>query len=377
MRTVKRTRDFLIRYPRRVLVRSVIRAASHLLGPIVARPQVNGLENLPEKGPLILVGNHVAVIEAGMMATYVPYNVELMAAGDIPLDPRYAWLADLYGVLPIKRGQMDRGGLNLALDILEQGGVVGMFPEGGIWETNLRDARTGVAWLSHMAQAPIAPIGFVGIEGAVTAIAHLKRPRIQMNIGKLIPPINLNGQGVNRKQALVNGANMIMSRIKELVPDDHHRSRPVIDETFDFQVVIRTPAGVEFPAPPDADIVQKQALSKIFHRPVMLDVFSRNLKIWVRPLLEVQKFHPPADVARAVQNMLDYLETNPYFFHYRFGHEQGDCMVEGLEQLRDLARWAHDEQKGYTLRLRPITTYRYKDTGEYVETDIPPRTHPI
>lgn len=118
-----------LQYPRRVFIRNMIRFAGRMIGALAARPQVIGRENLPPKGPLILVGNHIAVIEVGMMMTYTPYPLEVMAAGDIPLDPRYKWMADLWGIIPIKRGSMDRDGMNMALDVLEQGGVVGLFPK--------------------------------------------------------------------------------------------------------------------------------------------------------------------------------------------------------------------------------------------------------
>ncbi|NOG52109.1 MAG: 1-acyl-sn-glycerol-3-phosphate acyltransferase [Chloroflexi bacterium] len=161
---------------------------------------------MPPKGPLILVGNHIAIIEVGMMMTYTPYPLEVMAAGDIPLDPRYRWMADLWGFIPIKRGSMDRGGMNMALDVLEQGGVVGLFPEGGIWETTIRQARQGVAWLSSKANAPIVPIGFGGIEGALTKMLRFERPRMTMNIGQPIPPIRTDVPGRARKDVLQEGA---------------------------------------------------------------------------------------------------------------------------------------------------------------------------
>ncbi|MCB9455632.1 MAG: 1-acyl-sn-glycerol-3-phosphate acyltransferase [Anaerolineaceae bacterium] len=169
-----------------------------LLG-LLTRTTVAGRENLPEKGPLILVGNHNALMEAALMVLHSPYQIELLGAGDIPFDPRYAWAIERYGYIPIRRGEMDRLALNKALGVLKQG-VIGMFPEGGIWEAAFKRARTGVSWLSSQANAPIIPIGFGGIDGALGATMKLRRPRMLMNIGHVIPPIPAEIEGSPAKK---------------------------------------------------------------------------------------------------------------------------------------------------------------------------------
>jgi 1-acyl-sn-glycerol-3-phosphate acyltransferase len=366
-----------LRYPRRQFIRSLLRMAGRALGALAMRTQVTGAENLPPKGPLILVGNHIAVVEAGLMATYTPYPVEIMAAGDIPLDPRYRWLAHLWGIIPIKRGSMDRDGMNRALEVLNQGGVVGLFPEGGIWETSLRQARQGVAWLSNKAQAPVVPIGFGGIEGALAQIAKLRRPRLTMNIGRPIPPVRVDVPGKSRKELLQEGADYIMERIAELIPEDERRVRtqPYIGETFDFRMELSTVGGVHIPLPADLDITDKHGLSKLFHRPVMMDVFNRNLKLPVKPLIRLRRAHPPADIAASTRVILDWLSDNPYFFHYRFGQDEGEAMMRGLNQLEKCALGLAERYPDALLRLRPIRRYILLDTNEEVVEDTPAAMH--
>lgn len=381
LQTVNRARRRLIQYPRHAIRRSLLKMFFRFVGKLFARVEVTGAENLPKSGPLLLVGNHSAVIEAALMIAYVPYNVEVMAAADIPLDPRYGWVGDLYGVLPIKRGTMDRDGLNVALDILEQGGVVGLFPEGGIWEATLRDARTGVAWLSQKANAPIIPIGFGGLRGAVTSILRLRRPRLVMRIGKLIPPVGAegtesailtNGAG-SRKRMLHDSANNIMQRVKELIPEEELRvMQPTYtNERFDFAVDLKTASGDDILIPSEVDIQEKMMLSKVFHRPVMLDVFARNLGLWVEPLLDVTDYHRAVAIANATRNVLDYIATNPYFFHYRFGNEQGEAMTDGYKQLNALARWAETHYPGSMMKITPIRHYTLLSNGHAVTETVP------
>lgn len=352
-------RETRVRYPRRVLLRKALTFAGRTLGAVLARPKITGHENLPKSGPLIMVGNHVGVVEVAMMASYVPWNIEIMGSGDIPIDPRYAWLAKFYSILPIKRGSMDREGMNMALDVLNQGGVVGLFPEGGIWEASLRQARSGVAWLSNKANAPIVPIGFGGIDGAASSILRLHRPRLVMNIGRMIPPVSVDVPGKSRKEALADGANLIMERIAELIPEDERRLKQqhYLSETFDFKLIVTTPSGIEVALPESVQIVDKRGLSKFFFRPVMLDVFKRNLRLPVRPLGEFRRSHAPEAIASSADVILQYLQTNPYFFVYRFGPDDGAAMENGLRQLRDAALWLSVNMPGCQVRLKPIRRY--------------------
>ncbi|MBC7811157.1 MAG: 1-acyl-sn-glycerol-3-phosphate acyltransferase [Burkholderiales bacterium] len=366
----------IVAYPRRVLLRGFVRHAGRTLMSALTRPIISGQENLPERGPLLLVGNHVAMMEVVMMVLYAPWNVEILGAGDIPIDPRYARIAATYGFIPIKRGSVDRGGLNKALSVLQQGGIIGMFPEGGIWETKIKQARAGVAWLSHQAQAPILPMGFGGMEGAITGLMRLQRPQLVMNIGPVIPPINADVPGKSRKDALDDAANMIMERIEELIPDEEKmRSSPFIEEHYDFQLSVRTANSQPITLPEGLGISDPEALGKFFFRPVLLDALRRNLK---RPVGDLQRFetvHDALRITNAAQAVLDYLNENPHFFTYRFGYAIGGAMKQGFVEIRDIARWAANN--GAAITLKPIRRYRLAEDGEELVEETPGAPHEI
>lgn len=331
---------------------------------LLTRTTITGKENFPEAGPLILVGNHVAMIEVVMMVLYAPYLAEMIAAGDIPLDPRFAALINAYGMIPINRGNIDRDGLNMALAVLEQKGVVGIFPEGGIWETALKQGRTGVAWLSYKSGAPILPIGFGGIEGALGAALRFKRPRLTMNVGPLIPAIHVDGK--NRKQALEEGARLVMSHINRLIPEeDKHKSDMVLDESFGFVLLLQDSSGAQTPA----QIPHSEALGQFFYRPILLNTLARNVKLPVQPLQNLDSEHNPQRIASAAQAILAYLSQNPYFLSYRFGYETASAMQTALDALCQIAlQAAQNEQQ---LFLTPLRRYRLHAGGdEIVETGI-------
>jgi 1-acyl-sn-glycerol-3-phosphate acyltransferase len=62
-------------------------------------------------------------------------------------------------------------------------------------------AQTGVAWLSSQSQAPVVPVGFGGMRGAIAAMLRLQRPHLSMTIGEAIPPIEIEQKTISRKDS--------------------------------------------------------------------------------------------------------------------------------------------------------------------------------
>jgi 1-acyl-sn-glycerol-3-phosphate acyltransferase len=364
---VSAKKSYSIAYPRRQFARGALRVASRALLPLLSRTEVAGCEHFPEGGPLLVVGNHIAAMEVVLMVTYAPWTIELLGPGDIPPPPAMHAIARAYGYIPILRGSPDRGALTQALDVLEQGGVVGLFPEGGIWDTGNKPAKRGVAWLSHRAQAPVLPIGFGGIEGALTALLRLQRPRLSMNVGALMPPVTLE-EGVPRKEALRQAAARVMREVERLIPPEDRMQHPTLrDERFELQATPRDASGAEVPMPPERAVIHVAALCKVFYRPAILDIWEHDLHLPVAALRHLEAGADPAGVAAALDHVLRYVrETNPGFLSYRFGPREGEAMASGLEELRALARWAAAE--GYTLSLTMVRRYTLADReGEIVE----------
>jgi 1-acyl-sn-glycerol-3-phosphate acyltransferase len=167
-------------YPRRTLQRSVLR----MLGRVLLRVRVTGTGRFPAQGRLLVVGNHVGAVEVPLMIAYGPQQIEMLGPRVIPPPPALDAIARLYGYTAIHRANVDRLPLVRMLDVLRQRGVVGRFAEGGIWDPGTKPTKRGVAWLSHRAQAPILPVGFGSLEGALNAASRLQRPKVSMHVGE-------------------------------------------------------------------------------------------------------------------------------------------------------------------------------------------------
>jgi hypothetical protein len=191
-----------------------------------------------------------------------------------------------------------------------------------------------------------------------------------MNIGHIIPPVRPDAEGKSRKEALQDAANMIMKQIEALIPEaDKQRWNRIRDERFELQLRVTAANGTEVHLPDELPLDNGLMLAKFFHRPLLLDVFSRNLKLPVQALQHLDTEHNPKQLADAIQQALNYLETNPHFLSYRFGYDEGSGMRNGLKELHDIARWA--ETKGYQVHVTPIRRYRRRGSEDEIVENKP------
>lgn len=362
---------YSLRYPRKQLTRHGLRALARLLLPLLADVRIAGRENFPRGGPLIVVGNHTAAMEVVLMTVYCPWLVEFMGSTDIPHDRLMARVIGLYGFIPVFRGNVSPSSMQAGIDVLRQGGVLGVFPEGGIWEPAIRRAQPGVAWLSHHAQAPVLPIGFGSMQGALKKLFTLKRPTLKMNVGRVLPPVQLP-PGAQRKEALQQAADRIMDAVWGLIPaEDRQQESAIHAETFALRVAARDRDGAPVPIPTALQPQRGPAFSKFTHRRTLIQNFIVNLRMpEVAPLTRLADDPGADEIASAAGAVLAHLEReNPYYFTYRYGQAEGSDMAAGVREVHALAVWARD--RGLILTLRPIRRFIVTATGEEVELDRP------
>lgn len=143
-------------------------AKAVLRRPLQASYQVNleGPSDLPA-GPLILAANHRSFMDSVFLALVVDRPISFLAKAEYFDKRRTAWMFRSTGQIPIRRGSPAgaRLALDAAGDVLSEGGVVGVYPEG----TRSRDGQLGrghlgPARLASASGAPVVPIGLMGTE---------------------------------------------------------------------------------------------------------------------------------------------------------------------------------------------------------------------
>jgi 1-acyl-sn-glycerol-3-phosphate acyltransferase len=145
---------------------------------IAYRIRVEGREHLPKHGAVILASNHRSFLDSIFIPLIVRRRVTFVAKAEYFDDPKTAWFFRAVGQIPIRRegGDASEGALAAATDVLEDGGVFAIYPEG----TRTRDGllhkgKTGVARLALATGAPIVPVGLIGTDECQPTNAKLPR----------------------------------------------------------------------------------------------------------------------------------------------------------------------------------------------------------
>jgi len=220
------------KYPRRRLIRFILQKLSIPAFKLVSRMEISGQENLPDKGPLLLVANHFSFIDPVTFARIARWPIEFLGGADFAHAP--AWVRifpTLYGYYPLYRGTGSTYALKAAQAILSQGGVLGIFPEAGNWAEVLRPARPGTAFLASLTGAPLVPVGISGLNDVFPMLEKGKRAKVTVRIGEKFGPFEVTGRGRKRRKQLDEIGHEIMHHIAKLLPPEkrgHYSEDPAI-----------------------------------------------------------------------------------------------------------------------------------------------------
>jgi len=202
------------------LSQKVLLAICRLLLNIPFSWKVEGRENIPLTGPLILVANHVHVLDPFFLIFISPRWINFMAKEELFRSPFLRlWLRWAGSVSISRQGKVSEKQkmLRSSRDVLENGLILGMFPEGGrSRDGKLRKAKPGSAVIASKTNVPILPVGIIGTD-KIKGISWLwKRPHIVINIGKpfKLPP---NNSKISKSQMQLL-TTQLMKEIAALLP---------------------------------------------------------------------------------------------------------------------------------------------------------------
>jgi 1-acyl-sn-glycerol-3-phosphate acyltransferase len=208
-----------ITYPRRVALRRFLRFLSGVAFSLLSDFEIQGKENLPATGPLLVIGNHFCFIDPVAVIRTLPYPIEFVGGAEFPHAPNIVKaIPSWWGYYPVFRGTGSRSALRAAEEILKQGGVLGIMPEGGAWAEVLRPARPGAAFLASQTGAKILPLGIYGLND-IFPLRLGKRPKAVVKIGKPVGPFTATGKGRERREQLDAIGLELMKAIAALLPD--------------------------------------------------------------------------------------------------------------------------------------------------------------
>ena len=188
---------------------------------ILCRIDAPDLDKVPKRGPLIAYSNHTGQIEVAVFFGQLqPRPITGWAKMEAWDNAFLRWLFNLWGLIPVRRGEADTTALRKAVTALEKGYIFGIAPEGTRNITGrLKRAQPGAVLLAVRSGAPLLPIVHWGGEDFLRNLARLKRTDFHIRVGD---PICLKVDGVRMtreiRQQIVDE---MMYRLAELLPHEY------------------------------------------------------------------------------------------------------------------------------------------------------------
>ena len=146
---------------------------------------VQGLENLPLDGAVIVACNHVTNFDVFPMQLSLPRPIFYMAKSELFKFPLMAVALRNLGAFPVFRGEKDSWAIRHAHNVLEHGQTLGMFPEGTRNKGHgLGVAKTGTARMAIETGSPIVPMVLIGTDKFFKQFPNRAHVTVQ-----LLPPV--------------------------------------------------------------------------------------------------------------------------------------------------------------------------------------------
>ncbi len=202
----------------------VVHAVLPPVAKAVWRPTVEGLDNVPRTGPVIVASNHLSFADSMVIPIVVPRKVVFLAKEDYFTGTGLkgalvrGWFKGI-GMVPVDRDDTKAAlaSLDIALEVLGRGEAFGIYPEG----TRSRDGRlyrgrTGVAHLALTSGAPVVPVGVIGTENIQPVGSRL--PRLADVTVRFGEPLRFTGtyDGVPAGRARREVTDVVMNAIQKL-----------------------------------------------------------------------------------------------------------------------------------------------------------------
>src|ERR687888_579193 len=150
----------------------------------IYRLRAIGAENVPRTGPIILAPNHFSQWDHFFAGVFIRRKVRFMAKSQLFANPVIEFIFRHGGVFPVRRGYHDEEAFKTAYVILERGGCMLMYPEGGRSRTGgLREPRPGVGRIALESGAPVVPVAIHG-SLSVRKWRKLRFPKVTVQYGE-------------------------------------------------------------------------------------------------------------------------------------------------------------------------------------------------
>jgi 1-acyl-sn-glycerol-3-phosphate acyltransferase len=202
---------------------NLIRVAMHIVR-LILRLTIKpvGLENIPEKGPYIVVLNHTSVADTPvLLVTFPRIKWRFFAVKKWKKHPIYGPIMAWLGAIYVTRGEVDRNQIREAMDALKEEKAFGLAPEGvRSFTGQMIQAKDGAAYIASRSKVPIIPVGLVNNDRIFPNVKQLKSTKVEVRIGEpfMLPDLGRRAKGAD----LEAYTHLIMVKIAAQLPERYY-----------------------------------------------------------------------------------------------------------------------------------------------------------
>jgi 1-acyl-sn-glycerol-3-phosphate acyltransferase len=202
------------------------------------RTRAIGVENVPASGPVILAPNHFSQMDHFFAAVYLPRKVQFMAKSQLFKNPAIKYIFKHGGVFPVRRGHHDEEAFVTANAVLDRGGTMLMYAEGGRSRSgDLGEPKRGIGKIALESGVPVIPVAIHG-SANVRGWRRLNFPKVTIQYGE---PVTFPVEADPDRDQQQLAANQIFDRVRAMYVD--------LEENGRRDVLRRLREGLPTPTP--------------------------------------------------------------------------------------------------------------------------------
>ena len=187
---------------------------------LFSRWQIRGRENVPDKGAILIVSNHLHLADPPLVSVSLKRKAIFMAKEELFRSKFTGYFISSFGAFPVHRGQLDRNALRQAERVLAEDLALVMFPEAARSKNaQLQQAFPGSALIALRNDVPVLPVAITGTERLKGFSWIFCRPTITITFGQpfYLPPVS---RKISRTE-LNDSTDYIMRHIAKLLPEEY------------------------------------------------------------------------------------------------------------------------------------------------------------
>jgi len=200
------------------------RSATHAYARLWHRCTIHGSQRMPRSGAVILIANHTCSADPAFLLASSPRPISFLLAEEYIRLPVIAGILRFLRCVPVQRNGRDLAAVRSALKRLNEGGVLGIFPEGGLSNAGRgqpRRFKAGAVLLALRGGVPVLPVLILGGPQTRHVLDAWLLPSCRRTHVIFGAPISLSRDGERRgnRQHLERTMRQVMEQLWNLTPE--------------------------------------------------------------------------------------------------------------------------------------------------------------